>query len=196
MATRKKYSTVCVICNKPLRPKQSKFCSRECHHQYKRLGNARPSKEVYAERFWKRVRENNGCWEWQGSIQPNGYGAVSYQGVSRYAHRVAYEITYGTIPDGMFVCHHCDNRKCVRLDHLFLGTNADNMRDMSQKGRARPPVALKGEACPTSKLTEAQVHAIRSERINGATWMELVRKYNVGRTTVKRVVKRLSWAHI
>ncbi len=89
--------------------------------------------------FWARVRVlENGCWEWIGAQIPKGYGQIRY--IKRrqiLTHRLAWEELSGPIPDGLYVCHHCDNPPCVRLDHLFLGTQADNMEDMMLKGRGR-----------------------------------------------------------
>lgn len=79
-----------------------------------------------------------GCWEWQGAAnKKTGYGVINWRGETRYTHRVAWEFWCGLIPDGLFVCHGCDNRKCMRPDHLFLGTNQDNIDDMVQKGRQK-----------------------------------------------------------
>ena len=80
----------------------------------------------------------NDCWLWQSTTNANGYGliAVGRKGEGQLlAHRVAWELTYGNIPEGMLVCHHCDNPRCVRPEHLFLGTHADNTHDMMLKGR-------------------------------------------------------------
>lgn len=91
------------------------------------------------ERFWRRVPRSEGCWEWRGARHPRlGYGKFS---VSRNtnipAHRAAWLFEHGEIPQGMRVLHKCDNPPCVRPDHLFLGTQTDNMRDCAAKGRIR-----------------------------------------------------------
>ena len=79
---------------------------------------------------------NSGCWLWTASVRPlSGYGQLRHAGKIRFAHRVAYEAFRGRIPDGLFVCHHCDTRSCINPDHLFLGTGKDNAQDMIRKGR-------------------------------------------------------------
>jgi hypothetical protein len=87
------------------------------------------------ERFDANVEKRNGCWLWQGSITDMGYGSIFGQGRRRYAHRLMWERTFGPIPVGQCVLHHCDNPRCVNPSHLFLGTKADNTRDMWSKGR-------------------------------------------------------------
>lgn len=86
-------------------------------------------------KFWKKVdrRGPDECWKWTGAINQAGYGAFG----NNHAHRTSYEITYGPIPDGLFILHKCDNPPCVNPNHLFVGTHQDNMRDMISKGRAR-----------------------------------------------------------
>ena len=117
---------------KPTRAARRRYCSRAC--QRAAYVDARP----LAERFWSRVEKADGeaCWLWKGARRGE-YGALQTEGRMEGAHRVSYEINVGPIPEGMEVCHHCDNPPCVRPDHLFLGTTTDNRRDACRKGRAR-----------------------------------------------------------
>lgn len=102
------------------------------------------------ERFWSRVDTSGGedaCWEWMGRLHKGGYGrfAVDKRHKGGYAHRQAYELSVGPIPEGLFVCHHCDNRKCVNPKHLYAGTHEDNVRDMLERGRQAQPERALGE---------------------------------------------------
>ncbi len=99
------------------------------------------------DRFWEKVTKGDACWEWNAFLDRAGYGRIHVLGESRLAHRIAWELENGPIPSGdgagneVFVCHRCDNPRCVRTEHLFLGTNKENMRDMASKKRANTRAA-------------------------------------------------------
>jgi hypothetical protein len=97
------------------------------------------------ERLWSRaVKQPNGCWEFSGNRHVQGYGVIRHEGRSRRAHRVAYELAHGPIPERMVVMHSCDNPPCINPEHLSVGTVAENNRDRQNKGRSAPPVNWAG----------------------------------------------------
>lgn len=142
----------------------------------------------------------SGCWLWIGAHNPKGYGRVNFKGDNRYAHRVSYLLSCDEIPEGILVLHKCDTPACVNPDHLFLGTNDDNMIDRNKKGRQ---AKLPGERNGFSVLTEAQVLEIRALR-EGSSYRNsgelsqknLAKKYGVGQTAISKVLNRETWSHI
>ena len=176
-------------------------------------------------RFWSFIDTSRGpdaCWLWTASVTRGGYGQFKVHPKSLKAHRIAWELAYGDIPDGLSVLHHCDNRRCCNPAHLWVGTHQDNMTDMRQKGRAakgdangsrlHPERLVRGDAHPArrikgwscgekngggGKLTAAQVLAIRAEYAAGGVTMQSIgRAYGVDKQTIFRIVRRKGWKHI
>jgi hypothetical protein len=151
------------------------------------------------DRFWQRVEKTDGCWLWRGQARANGYGEFSGRGERhRAAHRYSYQTFVGPIPDGMFVCHSCDNPACVRPDHLWVGTPADNVADMVAKGRqATDKRVYRGESNSQCKLSEDQVMAIRSEyRPRVVPQRELAKRYGVSQRLINKIIAREVWGHL
>lgn len=122
-------------------------------------------------------------------LNKDGYGLKN----GKLAHRLIWEETNGVIPPGICVCHECDVRNCINISHLFLGTRADNNRDMMQKGRGKFKTR-KGEKVWSSKLTEAQVNEIRLLYNSGAyTHLQLAKQFNVGRSTITELLIKKTW---
>lgn len=146
------------------------------------------------ERFWEKVDSSGGpdsCWTWQASVDGSGYGHIGYGRRLKRAHRLAWELAHGPIPGGMCVCHTCDNRACVNPAHLFLGTNADNVRDRVAKGRTAPH---HGEHNPNARLRERDVHNIRSAyAAGGVRQADLADQYGVRQVAISRIVRHVSW---
>lgn len=142
----------------------------------------------FERRLQRYEKHPSGCWIWQGSFDRNGYGRIGRGQKKHWAHRAIYEVTHGvTVPSDKVVCHSCDNPKCVNPAHLWLGTRTDNMLDKIQKGRC-----LKGEDCPTSKLTAAQVLRIKAR--DGRTQQEIADELGISRVTVSDIRRGKSWA--
>lgn len=134
----------------------------------------------------------NGCWNWTGCSSGWGYGAINMGGNHMLAHRFSWFITYGEIPSGMFVCHHCDNRKCVNPKHLFLGTAKDNMRDKVEKGRHRGPV---GDTHFKAKLRSEFIPEIIKMREKGMTYKQIGDIYGVSLSAIFYAIKGKYWKH-
>lgn len=173
---------------------RGKFCSKRCYGEYLSGGD-----------FASHVHKTDTCWIWNGALH-RGYGTFGGKG----AHRIAYEEAHGPIPPGFYVCHHCDNPPCVRPDHLFLGTQLDNMRDAVAKGRMatgdrngarKYPErhrgnARRGSRSHKSKIDERQALEILRLHALGEPVRRLAARFALHRTTVRALVRRTTWKHI
>ncbi len=153
------------------------------------------------DRFWSRVDRTPGhgpkgdCWVWTGGR--NGkrrrYGSLCVDGKSELVHRVSFAIHFGSIPSGMCVCHHCDNTVCVNPQHLFAGTQADNMQDCARKHRACGPF---GEENGRAKLTETDVRRIRELLFAGFSMNSLGRMFGVSCPTINAIRDGICWRQV
>lgn len=180
-------------------------------------------------RFWAKVIRGpaeDDCWSWAGTKSTAGYGQIRAGRAGTpmlTASRVSYEIHFGPIPDGEYVCHKCDNPECCNPDHLFAATNSGNMQDAISKGRlvtrerhwayldpdraARgfyfkkganvpPEFRMSGERCGSAKLRECDVRDIRRRSKDGTSHQALASEYKVTTDNIRAIVKRRSWKHI
>lgn len=183
---------LCAGCHKTFQINQSRinagegtFCGKSCFYSW--------IKTTTEQRFWSHVNKTETCWIWTLSKDSDGYGHVGVNGKLRGAHKVSWEFAFGPIPDGLDVLHKCNNRPCVRPDHLFLGTHQDNMEDMIRKGRQ---IILRGEDNGHSKLREYQVTEIRSSLAKGTSCHELAALYGVNRRTISAINCGHIWRHV
>lgn len=184
---------VCPVCGVTfvVRPKHpdTKTCSHRCGTTLRR-GD-------WHAKFWEKVDQSGGpdaCWPWTLRRVPFGYGMTYYGDCKNtYSHRLAWEITNGPIPPGLYVLHRCDNPGCCNPRHLFLGTYADNAADRHAKGRSGNH---KGQANGRANLTEDDVCAIRRGVTMGAKQVEMARQFGVPAVTVNHIIRRRTWAHV
>lgn len=142
------------------------------------------------ERLESRVAKRGECWEWTASRDKDGYGLFCLAGATSKAHRASWILFKGSIPSGLSVLHECDNRGCVNPDHLFLGTQLDNMRDCRAKNRH---ARLDGKKNGHRRLTEEEVIKIRSGVYDGVSCDVIAERLGVWRTTIYDVINGTTW---
>lgn len=176
---------ICDGCGREFTPRRTRtrFCSKEC-------AGIRPNAR---EDIWRLIRKGgtDECWEWQGTIDEDGYGRLSIAAKPRLAHRIAFELGQGRSAAGMLVCHRCDNRRCCNPAHLFLGTPADNLQDAATKGRMP-----RGEQNAKAVLTEDAVREIRALAAAGMPQRAIARRFEITQPNVGFICRRETWRHV
>lgn len=151
-----------------------------------------PNRKNTPESFWSRANKTDNCWEYTGPKNgfTQGYALTHYEGKYWTVSRLAWVLTYGSIPDGLLICHHCDNPRCVRPDHLFLGTYTDNNRDKSAKGRA------KSGGDKLRKLTDEQIVEVFSKHRSGRYSTAMLGiEYNVSQQCMSDWISKMYKLH-
>ena len=172
-------------------------CRSICQYHYllaRRKGLPLPPRQPrpdMRDRFWSKVNKTGGCWLWTGAVDGRGYGRFNSggkRGPTLLAHRVAWSICVGRLPDGAYLCHRCDTPPCVRPTHLFIGDAAANAADMVTKGRS-----AKGSAHSQARLTDADVRRIRA--LSGTLSQgKIAAEFGVSQGCVTDIVRRKTWS--
>ena len=152
------------------------------------------------ERFWDKVSKSEGCWNWIASKYPCGYGAINIRRKCFGAHRMSWLIHHGDIPDDCEVCHYCDDPSCVRPDHLYVATHAQNIKDMHSKGRGvyspNFPPPPKGELNWKSRFKTEDILEMRSLSERGVSQRNIAILFKTSHPVIGRIIRRESWSHV
>jgi len=161
--------------------------------RFRRIGTTDNPRPTPAQRLLRGLKRDNktGCLEWQRSCINQGYGEFYANGSRISTHRFAWQLANGPIPDGLFVLHECDNRKCCEISHLFLGDHDANMADMVKKGRQ--PIGSKN---PKAKLTETDIPVIRAKLNNGFTRKHVAKEYGLTPEAIGNIARGDAWRHV
>lgn len=147
----------------------------------------------FVTRFEAKLDKSGDCWLWTASLAGKGYGQMKLpkQRKQEYAHRLAYMIYKGAIPDGIQVCHKCDNPRCCNPEHIFLGTSSDNHLDMKEKNRH-----LYGEKNSQAKLSDTKISQIKKCIDSGMSQSIIAKAFGIHQTTVSKINRGCRWQHI
>ena len=157
-------------------------------------------KQNTPEKFWSRVlkRGLDDCWEWQGAKQHRGHGHLRYQKRLVKAHRLAYELTYGSIEEGVFICHKCNNPPCCNPKHLYAGSPKTNVDDSIKAGTfTRNSIGAEGEKNPNNKLTKKEIKEIRKmlEETDLYQW-QIAEIFNCSQSNVSDIKRNRIWKEV
>lgn len=165
--------------------------------------------DAEAARFWAKVDKSAGpddCWLWTGAKIDTGHGVVKYRGVQTQAYRLSFRIHKGSIPDGLCVCHHCDNPPCVNPSHLYSGTHGQNIKDRDDRQRTAkgmrhgrntmPERTARGEGHGRATLNKNLVRAMRRDREQGLSYSAIAKKRGVSRGAAWCAIAGPSWKHV
>ncbi len=205
------YQASCMTCNIKFMAKKYdapiRFCSVKCirytgnkdrlinkNNGFWKVATDDEKKQRIIDSFNLFVVKKEGCWGWSKSLDRSGYTRISV-GTRKIilGHRASWLIHKGDIPDGIFVCHSCDNPGCTNPDHLFLGSPKDNTADCLKKGRRK---SAYGENHYKSKLNKEQVIEIRELKKLNYSYGDLAKRFNVSPSTIQGIVERKRWKHI
>ena len=154
------------------------YCSRQC----RAAAQSEWQRKDLSERFWAKVQETETCWTWTAALLKTGYGSIRVDGKAMRAHRVAYELAKGPIPEGALLRHTCDNPKCVNPDHLIPGTKSDNTKDAIERGQHAV-----GELHRNAKVSNQAVTAIRAALAAGVPGKFLAKQFGVDQTLISQI---------
>jgi len=207
----------CPICGTLFKARSNKGklnqrCSRPCSIKARNADKARkdanPLDANAIERFFASVDKSEECWIWRGNKNQRGYGLFHLRDINVSAHRVSWRIVHGDIPEGLYICHRCDNPSCVNPDHLFPGTPLENAQDMVRKGRHAHPNPskdyrpkyqknyMRGSEHVHSKLNESLVWDMRIRHVQGERYADIARSIGIRETTCRQAIVGERWAHV
>ncbi len=150
-----------------------------------------PRGKTFEQNFWSKIKKTEGCWIWIAGRDKNGYGKITRNKRDLRAHRAMWELKNGEIPEGLLVCHSCDNPSCVNPGHLFIGTVAENNKDKHDKGRH-----LYGAMCHKAKITDEIAREIYRRSKSGEVQARIAEEYGVVHQTVSMIATGATWKHV